>query len=126
MKLTADTITDDQIRALRETATVKHPPDDGERDDAWVCGKCGEPCGYSRKRPLYGHDMADAHCFTENCIGGTFCVREAFLQRVLTGWRPNRDRYDRNAVVQLAARSLNGESYARACCAEIFNARSRA
>ena len=126
MKITADTITDEQIRELRERSYVLHPADDGARDDAWVCAKCGQPCGYRRKRPLYGYDMADAHCFTENCIGGSFCAREAFRQRIEAGKGfDDADRLNRNATIQLATRALAGEPFARARCAEILEARRK-
>jgi len=123
-KLTAETITDADLRAMIDAATVRHPPDDGERDAAWVCSRCGEHCGYRRKRPLYGYDMADAHCFTENCAGGSFCAREAFSMRTRDGRRSDEDRLNRNAAVQLATRALAGEPFARSLCAEILNARA--
>ena len=122
--LTVDTITDEQIAALRERATVRHPVDDGARDAAWVCAKCGESCGYWRKRPMYGYDMADAHCFTANCVGGVFCSRSAYRFRVgdnRNARRSDHDRLDRNATVQLATRALAGEGFARACCTRILN-----
>jgi len=125
VKTTASTITDAQIRELRDRATVKHPHDDGERDEAWVCAKCGQPCGYCRKRALYGYDMADAHCFTENCVGGVFCARDAFRTRI-DSRRGDDDRLDRNATVQLANRALDGEGYARACCAKMLNGYGKA
>lgn len=115
------TITDEQIVALRDRATVRHPDDDGARDSAWVCAKCGEPCGYSRKRPMYGYDMADAHCFTANCVGGVFCASSAFQYRPNGERRADYDRLDRNATVQLATRALAGEPYARDCCARILD-----
>lgn len=55
--------------------------DDGHRDSMWVCSKCGKPCGFRRKRPLYGYDLADAHCFTEGCRGGAFCTSDGFATR---------------------------------------------
>lgn len=116
------TITDEQLVALRTRATVSHPHDDGARDSAWVCAKCGEPSGYWRRRPIYGYDAADAHCFTVNCVGGVFCTRAAFTFRPhgRRGKRSDDDRLDRNAAVQLVNRALAGDGFARACCARII------
>lgn len=120
-KVTVETIASTHLTTLLESATIRKPFDAGVRDTEWVCAKCGEPCGFLRCRSNGKYDMADAYCFTANCVGGVFCARTAYLCCDLNGRRSDDDRLNRNALVQLATRALAGEHLARMYCARIWN-----